>query len=596
MPRPSRLVRLVRTLPDLPSIDSPSSFRSSEDQAEVASTDPTPEELMEARSQWLSQVLQANPQFLSMRERALPLTSGYSFANVTHTQRVTDIDAIDRFTILELVSQHLQAIGMYRTAEILAEESGYTFQASTQAWDRTDLHLLVSLGVGHREDAWSVPPDFGHLYIRDAFEEDFVAAPYRENPKQISDELYNPTSNVVYDDSGARNSLTHIKACSLRRFVVFLVTLDRVDNEEQQMFLLSLNAITSASHFLEHLVTLYDMDIDERRLASVGLHLTRLEICRNILSLIRNWIGFHRGRHTLDLVAQFSKRALGELAIKEPNSFLGPYLRKLAEQSVGPKVFETRADPPCIPDALRLFRPTLKLLDPEPLEVAHQVTLISHQKFASVHPLEFIIGLSNRKPTVKTPTLAEFFGFGDSLTLLVAEAFLSAERKQVAYDRILEIAKHLADMNNLDALAAVLRFLILDCLGKVVTVQLELVNHLWTRCGEAERKNGAVPNPYDTQIVRQFSNWAPTIPNMHVELKSGVKQPDRKPDYVDGLINWEKLIPHARKCLVMTRFQNMPYNFTVIPQIQKIILKRPEAAAVVLQERLDDLARASHRE
>jgi hypothetical protein len=266
------------------------------------------------------------------------------------------------------------------------------------------------------------------------------------------------------------------------------------------------------------------------------------------------------------------------------------------KSSSGPREFEKKTDPPRVPDPLRLFKPTIGLLDPEPLEVAHQVTLIHHQKFASVHPLEFIIGIYNRKTTVKTPTLAEFFEFGNSLTLLVAEAFLHAERKQAAFDRILEIAKHLAEMSNLDALSSVLKFLIINELKRVVNVQSALIDELWTRCGEADQKTNVVSKPYDAHIDKQFRGWASTIPNMHVELKSGDKEAERMPDYIDGLINWEKLIPHARKCMLLNRFQNMPYNFTVIPQIQKVILRGAEAKAVVLQERLDGLTRTSQKE
>jgi hypothetical protein len=78
---------------------------------------------------------------------ALPLTGGYSFANVTRTQKVSDISQMDRYVVLDLVAQHLSTIEMYRTTEILARESEHVFQRSDQPWDRTDLHLLVSLAV-----------------------------------------------------------------------------------------------------------------------------------------------------------------------------------------------------------------------------------------------------------------------------------------------------------------------------------------------------------------------------------------------------------------------------------------------------------------
>jgi hypothetical protein len=46
--------------------------------------------------------------------------------------------------------------------------------------------------------------------------------------------------------------------------VVTLVT-SEVSDEERHMVFLAVTFLTSATHFLEHLVTLYDMEIDEAR-------------------------------------------------------------------------------------------------------------------------------------------------------------------------------------------------------------------------------------------------------------------------------------------------------------------------------------------
>jgi hypothetical protein len=246
-----------------------------------------------------------------------------------------------------------------------------------------------------------------------------------------------------------------------------------------------------------------------------------------------------------------------------------------------------------VSNPLRLCAASIGLFDPDPIEVARQITLISHEKFASVHPLEFIIGISNRSTTVRTPTLAEFFEFGDSLTLIVAETFLNAEKKSSAFDAILAIARQLADLNNLDSLACVVRFLRrpeVRAFG-----QAPDLDDLWARSGEAHRKASEKPTPYDLHIQKQFEKWGTTIPNMHVELKSGVKGA-REPDYVAGLLNWGKVVPHASRCLVLNRFQTKQYPFTVIPQIQKVIFKGSESSAAVLQNRLDELGRVSGKE
>jgi hypothetical protein len=229
--------------------------------------------------------------------------------------------------------------------------------------------------------------------------------------------------------------------------------------------------------------------------------------------------------------------------------------------------------------------------------------MIYHGKYESIHSLEFIIGISNRKTTIQTPTLSEFFGFGDSLTLLFAEAFLSSDSREAAFRRMVEIVKCLAPMptnvpqlelHNMDAVACILRFLIRPDvlrLGGASPGQAEELQELWRRSGEGYKHSQGV-NPYDEFIRRQFNGWKPTIPNMHAELKSGDKALGREPSYINGLINWGKLRPQAKRCVILNRFQLLRYKFLVIPQIQKIILKGPEMSETVIEERLDELMKS----
>jgi hypothetical protein len=91
----------------------------------------------------------------------------------------------------------------------------------------------------HREDAWNLPVNVDHHSLEETFDEGLLAAPYREDPLSIQDELYNPDLNVVY--AGGEKGLSHIKTCSLKRLVVTLATTD-VNEEEQQMFFPAMNS------------------------------------------------------------------------------------------------------------------------------------------------------------------------------------------------------------------------------------------------------------------------------------------------------------------------------------------------------------------
>lgn len=569
----------------------------------VSALSQSKEELVEEQSQWLTDVLLQYPHFLALRERALPLAGGFSFANVVHTQTVSALASLNRHALLELISQHLQSIGMYRTAEILSMESGHSFQGSgSQPWDRTDLHLLTSLAVGHREDAWNLPVDANHKYVDEVFEEDFLASPYREDPSTLMEEFYNPDLNVVYDDEKCHN-LRHITACSLKRFVVYFATRGALDTEECQMFFLSMHSITSASHFLEHLVTLYDMPIDPERSPdkeSAG------RIQMNIVNFITKWKDCHIGKRTLKLVHQFLERKMKENKDQGGLKWVEAALKKIQEVEPptgtrGGTGEEKKVPDPIIPDDKRniLFKLSLGILDPEPGEVARQITLIYHEKYASVHSLEFIVGISKRRTTIQTPTLTEFFEFGNSLIYMMAEAFLNATNRAEAYKRILAVVKELAALSNIDGVACILSFLRradVKSIARIPPEEMAQIDQeiatLWEKAGETE-----TPTIYEAFVDDQFRHWKPMIPNMHVELQRGTPT-GQEPDYINGLINWGKIRPLAERCVVLNRFQteSCRHEFVAITQIQKVILRGAEMSQTMIEEKLDEQARLSSKE
>jgi hypothetical protein len=116
------------------------------------------------------------------------------------------------------------------------------------------------------------------------------------------------------------------------------------------------------------------------------------------------------------------------------------------------------------------------------------------------------------------------------------------------------------------------------------------------KIGEEDAEVHFHPTPYKDRIVRQFSGWAPTIPNLRVELASEETATDEEADYVDGLINWCEFLLHASRCVVLNRFQAQKYNFLVIPQIGKVILRGAEMSREDIEDKLDDQIRLFPRD
>jgi hypothetical protein len=392
----------------------------------------TPEELAEQRGQWLHQLFTENPQLASLRERLLPWTGGHSFANVVRSDPAAVLAHLNRHTVLELVFQHMHSIGMHLTAGMIERECGHHFQRMDQPWDKTDLALLVSLGVLPLEDPWTISDDPHHHYIEEYLEEDFFASPYREDPSFLWDELLQPTLRVEYLPD-LPPSLATIKLASLRRLVAVLVD-SNPDDDAIHRFFLVIHTVTSSRHFLEHLTTIFNCHrlCPDDLTTNAALLGNQEKWQKCIINLLKKWTYFHGlfiGRKAIKAVAEFLRTILENAQLCERyEKFVWPIFEAIPKLKYGTKAGRLPDPPvqPDIPNPQVLFRPNLKLTDSSPEEVARQITMIFHTAFKAVHSREFLVLRGSEGESHQTPTLEEFFGFGEQLTRLDLDPLITA--------------------------------------------------------------------------------------------------------------------------------------------------------------------------
>lgn len=533
----------------------------------------TPEQLEEARSRWLPEILERAPHLLALRERTLPWTGGYSFAKLVETGLTASLTPVNRHVILELIVQHLSAIGMQQTADTIIEETGHKFQEKLQEWDKTDLMILVSLGVLPREDPWNIPEDPHVQYVVEPLEEDFFSSPYREDPRNPID----PSRDVVWIDKDGKKNYENIKASTLNYLVLQMFDPDTMafmgSDGHLEEFFLALNTVTSSMHFFEHLQAVFDLKIGEEDAKSVEKRINLIQI--EILKLIQKWVNFRGlfiGRRTLRAIHRFCDR------------FDSGYetlasLRRMISESMDKLTYGIRQNPklekekPCIVDAQILFKPTLSLVEPEPIEVARQITLLSHAAFKAIPTRELIIALESKKSSLATPTLREFILFQKSIGLLCIEAIVYADDRVKAMERIVSIVKELGKIGNYQSLSAIVLHFLEP--GAASLLQLggdktEIMKQLNADCGNE-------PASFDTYSYnlreRRFQAGQPGIPNLLKELEQA--EITETEEFVDGLINWKRRRQFTEKMRLFYGFQNRPFPFHDVVQIQKHIKQGP---------------------
>ena len=526
------------------------------------------------KSMWMNEAFDKDPEISVLREKLLPLSSGHSFANAVFTDTIQDISVANRYEILNLISQHLRLLGLHYTADKLSQESGYDYlNPSSSDWETSDLRMLTSLSLGLRDSPWDEVSELNHKFILEEHEEDYNASPYREDPTKIWEEYFDPDLNSQYSSTTSKSYSTLI--CStLRRVVVLLTSSTKayLSDEDLNNFFLSLHSVTSSEHFYDLLMYLFYLkghNEQKDKMQPREIELLRM----NIINLIKKWLFFHGlfiGKKTLKSIELFLKDITAD---KENfgylNKFTSSVLSVLPSLTYGQKQGDSSStkSTPIIPDPAIILSLDLKLFDPEPMEVARQLTLLAHDVFCSIHSMEFITAFSTNSSAFSTPTLNEFQLFNDRLSLLILDTLAFAEDPPQTYLRAVEVCQKLLELKNFGTLSSFVTALSRADIQELCYVSEETRKKVALLYSNSEN--------YEDVLLQAYMDWQSAIPNMRSEIRNqlGAFITEDMPQFVDGLINWQRVKKLSERPSVMYRFQNIKYHFYPIVQIQNVINK-----------------------
>lgn len=564
------------------------------------------------KSQWMSQFLTENPQILSLRERILPYTGGYSFSNIINAATTASLTPINRFIILQLIYNHLYATGMFQTAEMMKKETGLKFQIINQSWQRTHLMILISLGILPYENQWNIQKEPLTDYVEEYFDEDNLSFDYKEDPKEIFQEFNDQNSNAVFDSD--QHDFRHLITCSLRRLIVLLIydQSDKFQNQQTKSkqepktnnffitendlngLFLTLHSITTSKHFLDHLISIFHLTFpDDSSFSDQNL------IKISVIKLIESWVlyrGLFLGNKTIKLVKEFIETVIksatplsfssqtdsdSNFESFDIQSFLTDFIQKINHLKSGNNnvllTNKVTYENPIIRDPQLMFKPGLKFLDVDAMEVARQITLIAHLSFQKVHSREIMNMLLHKKWTkVFCPLLNEFFQFLRHFSQLAIEAILTSSDKNDTFSRLIEITSNLESLFNYQAVSELLTFLLrADVLSIVEATQGQIgsLKELHARCGDVHECFA----DYSSAMLRRHKQRKPAIPNFNAEIREANISPSS--DFLNGLINIEKRRIIGEKLTLFYDFQNTDYNFIPVKQIQKTLLAAPSLSS-----------------
>jgi hypothetical protein len=479
-----------------------------------------------------------------------------------------------------------------------------------QHWERTDLRVLVTLGIGGGEDPWTVGPEGDDEYIVERQDADFMSSSYREDPRPIGEEYRNPALNAVREGGG-------LVAGSLRRLVVDICA-DPGDEQRRQL-MTAMPVLTSRAHFVEHLSKLMEFVTDTSRPDYSPEKDLRTAI--QLIGFLKSWLKDGSiGQSGLEALRRMLAWLGRSCPVEEMRTVMGgdlfaALLKRADDDARRDDRRVVPRHPPLLPNPMALFQNPVDLFELDPVEVARQITLIAHGKLSAVHPQEVwesmqrgalwesghregsagIVRAFGRDPTLPSlaPQLQEFFKFRDRLRRLCARALVepgTIEERRSALGHWLDIAKALSELRNFDSSSAILEFIqtgagrnssadVLFVCGAEES-HATIFGELLGKCGL-----GSPVTAYDSAM----SEKVPTVPNMGAELRRAHEQQEAEPHLIDGLINWRRLRMMAAIVVRIADFSKLPYDmFVPVPQIVRALVEGPVWSQATIEKKLED--------
>lgn len=539
---------------------------SAEEQAQAVETGPTNDE----RSMWMSRIMEEDAEALELRERTYPWTKMHSFGMLKRANFTTCKSHIDRHKVLQLIYQHLHSIGMHHAAFTLADESQLEFQRKDQMMDRTDLRLILSMSLGPRDNLWDLTGIDSTVLVEEPFDDDNGSMNYVEPTEGYT----TPMEHVEFKE-GADQTFENISYATLRSLVVFLVDgapIKPTDADKKKFFLL-MNSICRSEHMFEHLYALFNTGSDETK--------------ENVVKFMNEWVrfsGLFIGKRTIRMMTLFLQ------TIDYP---VAKDLLKIIPTLVygHPSCDDLSPPAPVIEDPVKLLHPNLTMAEPEPEEMARQISLVVQSLFAAIHPREFYFAISNRTLSLDTPGINELHEFGKKLKLLIASTILGEKNETECakkMERIIEIMTKLADINNFEAVSWFVSAFEMQCITNLSNTAAKISQQAREELEKLKenydwKKKSTL---YDLRIQQCFVNGVSAVPNMRYELSIVTVPGWGGVEFDNDRINWEKRNRAASFIVMYDKFQNIPYNFHKISQIQGVL----ERGSKFTKEQLNEMS------
>ncbi|PGG95409.1 hypothetical protein GX51_08257 [Blastomyces parvus] len=402
-------------------------------------------------------------------------------------------------------------------------------------------------------------------------------------------------SEVFYDNKGDSPSL---KCGTLAGLVEHLTRHDKLDTSFNATFLLTYRSFTTASELFEMLVHRFTLQppygLDKADLQT-WTEQKQIPIRIRVVNIMKNWFENYWmepnddvNMRLLQRVYSFVKDSVGKTKTPGTQQLLSLIDQRMRGQDTTAKrlvpTISGNTPPSILPKNLK----KLKFLDIDPMEFARQLTIIESRLYAKIKPTECLNKTWQKKLAPDEPDPAAnvkaLILHSNQLTNWVAEMILhqqDVKRRVVVIKHFVLIAERCRAMNNYSTLTS-----IISALG---TAPIHRLSRTWAQVSarisavleNMRRLMASTKNFGEYREALHLAN-PPCIPFFGVYLTDLTFIEDGIPSLTQShLINFNKRAKTAEVIRDIQQYQNAPYPFHPVPELQDYVLSNMQAAGDV---------------
>ncbi|OAT06520.1 cell division control protein Cdc25 [Blastomyces gilchristii SLH14081] len=402
-------------------------------------------------------------------------------------------------------------------------------------------------------------------------------------------------SEVFYDNKG---DVPTLKCGTLAGLVEHLTRHDKLDTSFNATFLLTYRSFTTASELFEMLVHRFTLQppygLDKADLQT-WTEQKQVPIRIRVVNIMKNWFENYWMEPNDDVnirllqrVYAFVKDSVGKTKTPGSQQLLSLIEQRMRGQDTSAKrlvpTISGNAPPSILPKNMK----KLKFLDIDPMEFARQLTIIESRLYAKIKPTECLNKTWQKKLAPDEPDPAAnvkaLILHSNQLTNWVAEMILhqqDVKRRVVVIKHFVLIAERCRSMNNYSTLTS-----IISALG---TAPIHRLSRTWAQVSarisavleNMRRLMASTKNFGEYREALHLAN-PPCIPFFGVYLTDLTFIEDGIPSLTQShLINFNKRAKTAEVIRDIQQYQNAPYPFHPVPELQDYVLSNMQAAGDV---------------